>query len=132
MILDLYRQLKEISNNEYGDIVEESEIVFSFSGRARKLRLNIIDNTFIDIWYSSGREYSFHWEQTHVRNSVYRHDNAPHKRWFHIKTYPKHCHEGAQDNVVESNLSDNPEQALREFLSVVRKRIIELKSMNSD
>ncbi len=63
MILDLYRQLKEIADEEYDEVVENTEIIFSYTGRARKLRIKLIDNTF-----------------------------------------PKHCHDGTQENVVESNL----------------------------
>ena len=81
MILELYRQLKEIVDSEYSDL----------------------------------------------RNTIYRHDNAPHKRWSSIKTFPKHCHDGIQDNVTESNISDSPNQALREFMAIVRKKMIELK-----
>jgi hypothetical protein len=128
VILDLYRQLEEIATREYGDIIEETEIIFSYTGRARKLRLYLIDNTFIDIWYFLKREYSFHWEQTEIRNIVYRHDNAPHKKWAHIKTFPKHCHDTTEENVIESNLSDKPEEAIREFLSIVRGKMIKSKT----
>lgn len=125
MILSLYKHLKKIADSEYSDIVEGSEIIFTYSGRARKLRIKIIDNTFIDIWYSLDGEYSFHWEQT-IRNTFYRHDNAPHKKWSFVKTFPKHCHDRTQKNVTESNLSEIPDEALREFLDIVRKKMINL------
>jgi hypothetical protein len=126
MILERYKTLKKIADTEYGNIVEDSEIIFSYTGRARKLRLALIDMTFIDIWYSVDGDYSFHWEQRDVRESVYRHDNAPHKKWSNISTYPKHCHDGSQENVTESYLSPLPEQALREFLALVRRKLIEM------
>ena len=125
MISELYKNLKEIADSEYGDIIRESEIVLSYTGRARKLRLKLVDNTFIDIWYTLEGDYSFHWEQRNVRESIYRHDNAPHKKWAYVKTFPKHCHNGLQEKVIESNLSNIPMQAIREFLVLVRKRIIE-------
>ena len=62
-----------------------------------------------------------------MRNAIYRHDNAPHKKWSKIKTFPKHCHEETEDNVTESTLPDNPETALRVFLSFIRKKIREQK-----
>jgi len=127
MILELYNRLRVIAEKEFSEIVEDTEIVFSHTGRARKLRITIIDNTFIDIWYSLEGEYSLHWEQFQERNAVYRHDNAPHNKWSFIKTFPKHCHDGKQDNVTESNLSDEPEKALREFLSIIRKKLIDIK-----
>lgn len=89
MISELYKDLKEIADSEYGDIIRESEIVLSYTGRARKLRLKLVDNTFI--------------------------------------TFPKHCHDGLQEKVIESNLSNIPMQAIREFLVLVRKRIIEMR-----
>jgi len=124
VISELYRQLKEIADKEFGEIVEDSEIITSYTGRSRKLRLRLIDNTYVDIWYSVDGEYSFHWEQTEIRNQIYRHDNAPHLKWSFVKTFPKHCHEGTQDNVVESELPDKPEDVLRSFLSIVRKKLI--------
>lgn len=124
MISDLYRQLKEIAVKEYSDIVEDTEIIFSHAGSARKLRIKLIDNTFVDIWYSLEGDYSFHWEQKSVRNTIYRHDNAPHLKWSNIKTFPKHCHDGIQDNVEESLIPDDPKEALRVFFSIVKQRIV--------
>ncbi|MDP2752822.1 MAG: hypothetical protein Q8P40_00280 [Nitrospirota bacterium] len=49
MISELYRQLKEIADKEFNEIIEDSEIITSYTGRARKLRLKLIDETFIDI-----------------------------------------------------------------------------------
>lgn len=127
MILECYRRFKEIAEREFGEIVVESEIIFSYTGRARKLRIRLIDNTFIDIWYSVDGGYSLHWEQSGVRNAIYRHDNAPHLKWSHVKTFPKHCHDGAQERVAESNLSDKPEEAIREFLRIIRNKMVELR-----
>jgi hypothetical protein len=61
-IYSLYKQLKSIADKEFNDIVLNSEIIFSYSGRARKLRLDLMEGTFIDIWYSPDGGYSFHWE----------------------------------------------------------------------
>lgn len=92
--------------------------------------MQLIDSSYIDTWYSLSGEYSFHWEQRNIRNNILRHDNAPHKKWRRIKTFPKHCHDEVQDNVIESNLSDKPEQALREFLIIVRNKLIKIKRNN--
>lgn len=124
MISELYRQLKGIADKEFREIVEDSEIITSYTGRSRKLRLRLIDNTYVDIWYSVDGEYSFHWEQTEIRNQIYRHDNAPHMKWSYVKTFPNHCHDGTQNNVVASDLPDKPEDALRRFLRIVRKKLI--------
>lgn len=124
MILELYKRFEGIACNEYNDIIEDTDIIFSYTGRARKLRINLVDNTFIDIWYSQGKEYSYHWEQRDVRNKIYRHDNAPHKKWVKVRSFPKHCHDGTQDNVTESGLSDDPEIAFKQFMAIVRRKII--------
>jgi hypothetical protein len=77
------------------------------------------------VWFSlklQGR-YSFHWERRALDGKIYRHDNAPHKRWESVATFPRHFHDGRETNVSESYLSEVPEQALREFLAFVRTRI---------
>lgn len=128
MIFTLYKKLERIALSEFNDIINETFIIFAYSGRPRKLRLKLIDRTLIDIWVSFTGDYSFHWEQRDVRNTIYRHDNAPHKKWRHLQTYPKHCHDGAQDIVVESTIADNPEQGIRDFLLIVRKKLFEFRT----
>lgn len=130
MISNLYKPLIEIAEKEFSDIVENSEIIIGSGWRVRKVRFNICDNTFVDVWYSRSGTYSFHWEHTNVRDYIYRQDNAPHNKWRHVNTFPKHCHDGSEENVVESTLSDNPNDALREFLSIVRKKLREFKFNN--
>jgi hypothetical protein len=128
VIYTLYKRLSAIAKNEFADIVLDSEIIFSYSGRARKLRIVLIDGTFIDVWYSLDGGYSLHWEQRGVRDAVYRHDNAPHRRWSKIKTFPQHCHDTTEDNVCESYIPKDPEQAIQEYMDIVRKRLFKLKS----
>jgi len=110
-----------VAKTEYGDIVLEGKVMKSSTGRARKLRLSLIDETYIDVWYSTDQSYAYHWEQATRRDFVYRHDNAPHASWKTVATFPKHCHEGTESHVKESSLPDDPEEALREFLSQVRR-----------
>ena len=52
--------------------------------------------------------------------TLYRHDNAPHASWRNVSTYPKHFHDGNEQNVVASHLSSDPPDALREFCVFVR------------
>jgi len=40
-----------------------------------------------------------------------------------VKTFPKHFHEGSEEQVRESYLSDVPEEGLREFLAFARSRL---------
>jgi len=126
MISEVYRRIQLIAELRFSDILKSAEMIQGTAGRIRKLRLYLIDNTFLDIWYSFDGSYSFHWEQRGVRDSVYRHDNAPHKKWRYVSTFPKHCHDGDEQNVTESFLSDEPERAVEEFLSAVRERMIKI------
>ena len=78
------------------------------SGEPLKLRIEIIDGSIVDIFYSVTGKYSYHWERSLIDGSIYRHDNAPHQRWQSIKTFPKHVHHGSEDAGEESYLSDDP------------------------
>ena len=51
MISELYNRLKNIADTEFVEIVQDSEIIFTNSGRAQKLRVKLVDGTFVDIWY---------------------------------------------------------------------------------
>jgi hypothetical protein len=57
MILELYNRLRVIAEKEFSEIVEDTEIVFSHTGRARKLRITIIDNTFKN-YYNKAFEFT--------------------------------------------------------------------------
>ena len=119
MIVDL-AQLKEISEIEFHDIVKDVIIQ-----GINELRIILMDDSFIDVWYSlklKGR-YSYHWERKHIDGLIYRHDNAPHRKWQPVSTFPKHFHDGDEEQVIESNLDENPENGLRNFLHFVREKI---------
>jgi len=113
MIIDT-EKLKEIAEIEFGDIVEDVLIA-----DINELRIVFIDGSFIDIWFSLKLEgrYSYHWERKFINGSIFRHDNAPHMRWKDIPTFPKHFHNGSEESVMVSHIPDNPELALKEFLT---------------
>ena len=123
MISDYYKRVKENVELKFSDILRSAELIRGTAGRIRKLRLYLIDNTFVDIWYAPDGSYSYHWEQRHVRNVIYRHDNAPHKAWQNVSTFPNHCHDGNQENVIESSLPDDAYDAVEEFLRLVRAKM---------
>jgi len=113
-------RLCEVAELEFADIVVEA-----FIPDINELRIILTDGSFIDVWFSlklPGR-YSYHWERRAIDGRIYRHDNAPHKRWQSVATFPRHFHDGSEDYVVESHLSEEPEQALREFLNFARERL---------
>ena len=123
MISKYYKRIQKNVELKFSDILQSTELIRGTAGRIRKLRLYLIDNTFVDIWYSPDGSYSYHWEQRAIRNAIYRHDNAPHQKWQKISTFPKHCHDGTQLNVNESFLPDDYEKAIEEFLRLVRKKM---------
>ena len=114
------KRLREIAEVEFADIVVEA-----FVPDVNELRVILTDGSFVDIWFSlklAGR-YSYHWERRAVDATIYRHDNAPHKLWQSVATFPHHFRNAREPNVVESHLSEVPEEALREFLTFVRDRM---------
>jgi len=123
MILKKFKELYKIADKEFADIVIETKILFMFNAEPLKLRLFLFDDTIIDIWLSTKGRYSYHWEQRPIRDFIYRHDNAPHNKWKALQTFPKHFHNGNETNVEESNISNEPEEAIRYFLRFARKRM---------
>ena len=118
-LIDVGR-LREIAEVEFADIVTEA-----FITDINEMRIVLSDGSFVDVWFSlklSGR-YSYHWERRAIDGKIYRHDNAPHKRWQSVATFPKHFHDGSETNVSESYISPVPEEAMREFLTFVRHRV---------
>ena len=113
------RQLADIALTEFADIVLSAAV------HAAKLRLHFTDGSFADIWFSQRRPglYAFHWERRHVDGTIFRHDNIPHRRWRRVATFPKHFHDGAEEQVTESLLPDEAEQALRVFLAFCREKL---------
>ena len=127
MILSVYNSLIEIVNEEFNDICEDAAIMFSTTGRAQKVRIYLIDNTIVDIWISRDGRYSYHWSNKGVWDYVLRHDNAPHEKWKTVSTFPKHCHDGSESNVVSSKIPDDPIAALNYFLHRVKEKILQFK-----
>ena len=125
-LVDVER-LREIAQMEFVGIVVEAIIP-----DINELRIILTDGSFVDVWFSlklQGR-YSFHWERRALDGKIYRHDNSPHRRWESVATFPRHFHDGSETNVSESQISEIPEDALREFLAFVRARI-DLSSSSS-
>ena len=124
-VLPIYRALSKIALREFGDVVVNAQILSLPTGDPLKLRLDIADGSLLDVYVSISGRYSYHWERRLTASGdLYRHDNAPHERWRHVATFPKHFHNGDDSNVVESHISDSPDQAIREFLTFVRHKLL--------
>ena len=115
-----YLRLKNLALQEFPDIVVYTSLLKGPLNVAESLRIFFVDNYFLEIWVG-GNKYSYHWQKTD--GTIFRHDNAPHKKHRHIKTFPKHFHDVSENNVKESYLSDNPNNALIGILGFIRKKI---------
>ena len=114
---DLYDRLAHIALREFPDVVVSTENVEG------KLRAFIADGSFIDIWISERKRsiYAYHWERRMIDGTVYRHNNLPDREARGLETFPKHFHDGSENNIRRSQISDEPEQAIRQFLTFVRQ-----------
>jgi len=115
----LYSKLAQIALSEFADIVIDTLI---FEG---KLRIFLKDDSFIDIWLSIKKRgvYAYHWERRSVDGTIYQYDNLPDPRAKKLKTYPKHFHFKIEENIIESEINDIPEEAIKTVLEFVRKII---------
>ena len=112
-------KLKRIIDIEYSDIVSDSNIYHD------KIRVHLQDQSFVDIWFSRripGR-FSYHWERRHIDGKIYRHDNFPDPRWKGVSTFPKHFHNGSQNQVQDSRINDNPLSGVHEFMDFLRRML---------
>lgn len=113
----IYSQLARLALSDFADIVEGTKFIEG------KLRLLLKDQSFIDIWLSIKKKgaYAYHWERRNIDGTIYRYNNLPDREARKLKTYPKHFHNKTERNVVESDLSDDPEEAVRVLLEFARK-----------
>lgn len=114
-----YDELANIAEDEFFDVVLYSQIV------AGKLRLHIIDGSYLDVWFSvkiRGR-FAYHWERRMIDGSIYRYDNRPHEKFRHMKSFPKHFHDGSDEAIREGEFGEDPKEILRDFLQIIREKI---------
>ncbi len=109
--LNLLRTIAEV---EFSDIVTFTSIIDD------KLRVMIIDNSFIDFCWSHKfpKRFAYHRERRHIDGTIYRHDNAPHEKWRPVSSFLQHFHFKFDSKGVVSNLNPLPETAIREFLNI--------------
>lgn len=71
-IYRVYQCQSELVIAEFGDIVEKTVILHHPSGEAARLRVFLVDETVVDVWYSAKGKYSYHWDAQIARGSIYR------------------------------------------------------------
>ena len=80
-VRDRLSRLARIANDEFADVLSDPPRVIGV-----RLRLYLVDGSFLDVRYPTDDEYSFHWQ---VEDKVYRNNNAPHHPG---PTFPRHVH----------------------------------------
>ena len=107
-----FESLGRLAATEFPSIVAYAAAI------RNKLRVTLVDGSYIDFWWSrrNPSRFAYHWERTQIDGTVYRHDNFAHGQWQHMASYPKHFHAGSQGVVTESDIAENPEEGLRQFL----------------
>ncbi|NPV07016.1 MAG: hypothetical protein HPY83_03505 [Anaerolineae bacterium] len=115
-----WAKLREVAEVEFADIVDAA-----LPSGPSELRILLRDGSFIDVWFSLKLidRYAIHWERRAMDGTIYRHDNAPHRDWAHVATFPSHFHDGSEEHVVEGSISPVPETALRQFLAFARSKL---------
>lgn len=109
--------LSSLIREEFADIITDI-----FYPTENKLRVILLDDTFIDIFLSEKLSgvFSFHWERRPRDGTFYRYDNYPDPQWKRLATFPYHFHKGKQGKVVESPFRKKLPAALIDFMEFVR------------
>jgi hypothetical protein len=112
-------KIEKISKVEFADIVKSTHLI-DF-----KLRIILMDNSFIDIHISQKLpdRFCFHWECKDKRGTIYRYDNVPDKNWQSVPTFPYHFHNGEQANVEASPFPLKLMDGFRAFMEFVRDKL---------
>lgn len=119
---ETYLRLESIAR-QFKEVVLETKIYQLSSGEPAKLRIELIDGSFADVWVSISGKYSYHWDRLEIDGTIYRFDNAPHKAWASVATFPHHFHNKKEKKVIESNLPSTPEMQIKYFMDFIRKTL---------
>jgi hypothetical protein len=114
--------IKRIAEIEFVDIIKDtSQIDY-------KLRIFLVNNSFIDVYLSQRLpdKFGFHWECRDEKGTLYRYDNFPDKNWQRVETFPYHCHNGSHDSVETSLFPLSPIEGFRAFMEFARNKLKEL------
>lgn len=120
-MFETYKQLEKIALSDFSDIVKDTALIGGRSSQPNKLRIYLIDGSFLDIWLSEENDYSYHWEQRAVRGLIHRWDNAPDH--IEIDTFPHHFHDGNDKNVKSSRLNPDIIIAFKEVLGFIKNNL---------
>jgi len=122
--MDLYLIFESIAR-EYKEVVLETKILTLPSGEPAKLRIELIDGSFADIWISISGKYSYHWDRLEIDGTIYRYDNVPHKVWNYTSTFPHHFHNKEEKMVMDRDMPLKPDMQMKHFMEFRRKIIMQ-------
>ena len=83
--------------------IEYSDIVLSAQDLGTKLRIYLVDKSFVDFFYTTklkSQRFSLHWERSFIDATIYRIDNTPDSKWQHVSTFPIHFHNKIYGQVI--------------------------------
>jgi len=89
------------------------------------LRIELVDGSFADVWISVSGKYSYHWNRLDIDGTIYRYDNAPHKPWTFVATFPHYFHNGDDKAVIESDMDSKPDIQMKKFMNFMRETLLE-------
>jgi len=117
--MSIIDDLKRIAEIEFADIVRDCFFI------GYKLRIVLIDNSFIDVSLSKKLpdKFGFHWECRDRAGTVFRYDNFPDRSWVTISTFPYHFHRGSQENVEASPFPSTSIVGFRSFMEFVKNKL---------
>jgi hypothetical protein len=109
-----YLAFLKIATDEFSDVIANAEL------HADRVRLILIDGSWIEVRYPVADKFSFHWQRQD--GTIYRIDTAPHHKG--LRSFPRHIHFGSEDTVIEDDvLAANvaPEENFRKFMAWVKR-----------
>ena len=60
-MLAIYQALASLALREFSDVVSHTGFVGGTEASPNKLRLTLVDGSFLEIWLSADGDYSYHW-----------------------------------------------------------------------
>ena len=111
--------LRRVAEVEFADIIRDTFFI------SYKLRIILIDNSFIDLNLSKKipDRFGFHWECRDKAGTVFRYDNFPDKNWKNISTFPYHFHRGSQNKLEASPFPLTIIDGFRSFMEFVKSKL---------
>ncbi len=67
----LYQNLADLALDAFGDVISSFDFIGGTASSPNKLRLTVIDGSFLDIWLSVDGDYAYHWERRRQADEIF-------------------------------------------------------------